>query len=418
LVHPTDPARTSIFISYRRSDASGQAHRIADRIAALFGHERVFIDVQSLPPGEPFALILGQALRKTAALLVIIGPNWAGQDEARSRLFDENDFVRWEIREAIAQGLPILPVLVDAAVMPARESVPDDIRELMTRQAVVLRDPGFDGGVRQIRQFLRRIGLRERNSATALRRLATPAVVGLVETAALLLAVRHVAAPLVSWQTFFVDAWPYWAGVGLLVGFATSIVFERGRRGLLALAVACTVIATALIGWAYPAVTIVSATDSFGSADAVCEEFETDTGVHTSHPGVRFQGPAKRQSFCQGEAFAEKHFEIRIRTGWLYRDDLKVSIESASVPMSASPPVRLGDIAVAKSLAVLPPFLAPPGVSAAFHAIDRVPPEFIVLVTCWYDGSIGRPDRVQISVDHQANGRGIIRTTRMFPVDW
>src|SRR5262245_49568065 len=48
----------SIFISYRRDDSAGQAGRLYDRLCEHFGKERVFIDVDTIRPGEDFVHVL------------------------------------------------------------------------------------------------------------------------------------------------------------------------------------------------------------------------------------------------------------------------------------------------------------------------------------------------------------------------
>ena len=39
-----------IFISYRREDTAGYAGRLYDRLAAHFGPDRVFMDVEGIEP--------------------------------------------------------------------------------------------------------------------------------------------------------------------------------------------------------------------------------------------------------------------------------------------------------------------------------------------------------------------------------
>ena len=63
----------SIFISYRRDDSRGFTGRIADRLEAYFGKDRVFRDVTSLHPGEDFAEAIKTALHLSDVLLAVIG---------------------------------------------------------------------------------------------------------------------------------------------------------------------------------------------------------------------------------------------------------------------------------------------------------------------------------------------------------
>ena len=47
-----------VFISYRRSDTAADATRLKARLDAAFGAEFVFMDVDSLRPGEPFKQVI------------------------------------------------------------------------------------------------------------------------------------------------------------------------------------------------------------------------------------------------------------------------------------------------------------------------------------------------------------------------
>ena len=70
--HPT------VFISYRRADSAGHAGRLADSLIARLGRARVFVDVDSIVPGQDFVAAIDDALksRSECALLVVIGCSW------------------------------------------------------------------------------------------------------------------------------------------------------------------------------------------------------------------------------------------------------------------------------------------------------------------------------------------------------
>ena len=134
-----------IFISYRRNDSRAYAGRIYDRLAARFGREQVFMDVDDIEPGEQFAEVLCQTLEACKALVVVIGPLWLRDAEAggASRLDDEGDILRLELRTALQRGIPIIPVLINRADMPARESMPADVASLADYQAIEVSDADF-----------------------------------------------------------------------------------------------------------------------------------------------------------------------------------------------------------------------------------------------------------------------------------
>jgi hypothetical protein len=59
------------------------------------------------------------------------------------RLQSEEDFVRREVATAIGAGLPIIPLLVEHAEMPARETLPPELRPLCDRNALPVVDALF-----------------------------------------------------------------------------------------------------------------------------------------------------------------------------------------------------------------------------------------------------------------------------------
>ena len=67
-----------IFISYRRNESAGQAGRLFDRLAARFGEDRVFMDVDTLVPSEQFATRIEKAIATADVMLVLIGPDLGG----------------------------------------------------------------------------------------------------------------------------------------------------------------------------------------------------------------------------------------------------------------------------------------------------------------------------------------------------
>jgi hypothetical protein len=148
-----------VFISYRREDSPGHAGRIFDRLEARFGADIVFMDVHALDAGVDFAAAIDRAVGSSAALLAIIGPDWlaAADGDGRRRLDDPRDFVRLEIGGALKRGIPVVPVLVDDADLPAADDLPHDLRPLVGRHAVVLRDSRWDADFDELAQSLERL---------------------------------------------------------------------------------------------------------------------------------------------------------------------------------------------------------------------------------------------------------------------
>lgn len=127
-----------IFISYRRDDSAGYAGRLYDRLAAHFGADRVFMDVEGIEPGLDFVEAIEEAVGSCRVLIAVIGDEWTTATDAagRRRLEDPNDFIRLETGSALQRGIRVVPVLVGGAVMPLAADLPDDLKALTRRQAI------------------------------------------------------------------------------------------------------------------------------------------------------------------------------------------------------------------------------------------------------------------------------------------
>ncbi|HUT35524.1 MAG TPA: toll/interleukin-1 receptor domain-containing protein [Planctomycetota bacterium] len=130
-----------IFISYRRDDSQEVTDRIFRRLCRQFGKDSFFKDMQAIPLGRDFRQVVRQAIGQSAAVLVVIGRDWLTIRDAqgRQRLTLGNDFVRAEIGAALSLGVPVIPLLVGGAEMPAPDDLPGDIRDLAFRNAAVVR---------------------------------------------------------------------------------------------------------------------------------------------------------------------------------------------------------------------------------------------------------------------------------------
>ena len=113
-----------IFISYRRVDTPHVAGRLFDRLEARFGAGNIFMDVDSIDPGLDFAEAIERAVGSCDVLLALIGRHWSDivDEQGRRRLDDPEDFVALEIRTALRRKIRVIPVLVDGAPPPDRQT--------------------------------------------------------------------------------------------------------------------------------------------------------------------------------------------------------------------------------------------------------------------------------------------------------
>jgi hypothetical protein len=145
-----------IFISYRRDDTAGYARAVYEALSRSFGADRIFIDVDDIVAGLPFDEAIHQAVGQSEVLLVLIGPRWlAGQAGGPSRLMASDDFVRLEVAGGLARGMRVIPLLFDGAAMPTEAQLPEPLRPLARRQALVIDATRFAADTERLVAVLR-----------------------------------------------------------------------------------------------------------------------------------------------------------------------------------------------------------------------------------------------------------------------
>lgn len=162
-------------ISYRRVDSSETLERLERALRERFGAENVYKDLTTNKLGEPWIGDWVDAYANADVTLVVIGPHWAPE-----RLEDKRDAVRLEIWGAQMQGVPLVPVLIDGAVMPEVRRLPRFLRSLPWRQGFVIDPQRTEEGIAELLERLEhdtqpRRSARQRLLAAMTRR-ATPSI--------------------------------------------------------------------------------------------------------------------------------------------------------------------------------------------------------------------------------------------------
>jgi len=147
-----------IFISYRREDSGGWAGRVADRLTAAFGGTNVFFDVDAINPGSDFVRNLSDRENKSDVLLAVIGRDWltVREQDGRRRIDNPDDYVRLEISSALRNKIRVIPMLVSGARMPQAHEVPQDLADLVRREAVEITDSSFHPIIDELVRILSR----------------------------------------------------------------------------------------------------------------------------------------------------------------------------------------------------------------------------------------------------------------------
>lgn len=122
-----------IFINYRTGDGDQVAATLDEALGHRFGPDAVFRDGRSIRAGAEYPRELLTALRRSSALLVVIGSSWV----ADPRLRRPDDWVRREILEARECRIPIFPVLGDPSLRwLTKDQLPNEISWLAEIQAL------------------------------------------------------------------------------------------------------------------------------------------------------------------------------------------------------------------------------------------------------------------------------------------
>jgi TIR domain len=130
-----------IFISYRRQDCGNAAELMAQHLLRMKAVEQVFLDRESLAPGDAFRQSIADSIARSTHILVLIGKGWLGNSCVSSppRISNSDDFVRMEVRLALNSGRMVIPLLVDEAQMPTEAELPLDIVGLTALNAFEIR---------------------------------------------------------------------------------------------------------------------------------------------------------------------------------------------------------------------------------------------------------------------------------------
>lgn len=118
-----------VFVNYRKDDGDQAAATIARELDHRFDEQVAFRASESIGPSQEYPEALLTGLRRSTALLVLVGPRWIEAPDPRNShvraLESEDDWVRKEILEGFALGLPVIPVLLgrrmerlDASALP------------------------------------------------------------------------------------------------------------------------------------------------------------------------------------------------------------------------------------------------------------------------------------------------------------
>lgn len=122
-----------VFINYRSGDGEQASAHLDDALRQRFGDDASFRDGRSIRLGRDFQEELRESVRTCEVLLVLAGPGWASAPE----LWQEKDWVRQEILEALHNDVLVVPVLLGRGTSrPAKADLPPELAPVADRQCL------------------------------------------------------------------------------------------------------------------------------------------------------------------------------------------------------------------------------------------------------------------------------------------
>ena len=145
--------RDGVFISYRRSDAGGDATAVRLALSADLDPSCLFQDVIGIEPGAPFPDELRRQLERARVVVAVIGPDWltASFPNGRRRIDDPQDWVNVELSSVLSEpGVQVIPLLVRGAPMLVSADLPPELDELSKRNAIRANLDNFDQAMQRL----------------------------------------------------------------------------------------------------------------------------------------------------------------------------------------------------------------------------------------------------------------------------
>jgi hypothetical protein len=135
------------FVSYRRLDWSF-VHPLVEQLKQYI-YGSVFIDYRNIDEDDFERSILSH-LRRCDVVLVVVTEHTFMSD----RIQHQGDWIRREIAVALQQNKRIILILVDNRRLPDPETLPPDIRAIVTKQGIPFFQGYFNEGVQKLASFI------------------------------------------------------------------------------------------------------------------------------------------------------------------------------------------------------------------------------------------------------------------------
>jgi hypothetical protein len=152
------------FINYRTGDEENVPALLEHELSRRFETGVFFRASKSIPAGNDYEQALVTAVRRSTAVLAVIGPRWleVRDEQQRRKIDNRSDWTRREILAAFENHVRVIPVLVGTARPLAAKDLPPALSELAVCQYVRLRsrdlEPDLDHLAAQLIRLVPELG--------------------------------------------------------------------------------------------------------------------------------------------------------------------------------------------------------------------------------------------------------------------
>lgn len=143
-----------MFINFRTSDEQASAALIDRELSYRFGSEQIFRAEKSVPAGADIDTVIIQGVRRSRALVAVIGQRWLVTGDGRRPLDDPNDWTRRELVEAYHFDVPVIPVLVGQIPYLRARDLPAELGWLPSCKYLRLNYRDVESGIERLAQAL------------------------------------------------------------------------------------------------------------------------------------------------------------------------------------------------------------------------------------------------------------------------
>ncbi len=145
-----------VFINYLSGDGDGIAVLIDRELSRSFGPDKIFRAGRSIPPGADWEAAIRAALRRSRALVAVIGPRWLGTVASAATLDRSPQWTQREIQAALAGGTRVIPVLLDQTPQLSSDDLPSALAPVAKRQYIRFEHTDVDSAMDRLTAVLAR----------------------------------------------------------------------------------------------------------------------------------------------------------------------------------------------------------------------------------------------------------------------